>query len=301
MNPVVSVVPTQFGGWHDSVFMDLKNKLLILGRNGRVSLSEFYGGAQHDEDWPFLESVDYLRQLGALDESDPKRLRVIVPNYLVGPNNCLEASPMHTYCCKDECGVMISEVEHGIAAPTGAPGAIVRIVSQISSDTVNAPRNLTVDLTNKLEDIARRHGGRVPLHGRLFAQWMHHAFPNECPHPHVSGTTAPKTPVAFQRSGGNATVRDDERMQHVTAQARVHKTAVDGLEDLSWNDEEELLSYDDPSSRGHWMLRNMPEFLIVIGLLLLAALSIIVGFSQSGLLVLGVSRKAPMASEKYMV
>merc|ERR1719379_1213220 len=248
-----------------------------------------------------MESVDYLRQLGALDESDPKRLRVIVPNYLVGPNNCLEASPMHTYCCKDECGVMISEVEHGIAAPTGVPGTIVRIVSQISSDTVNAPRNLTVDLTNKLEDIARRHGGRVPLHGRLFAQWMHHAFPNECPHPHVSGTTAPKTPVAFQRSGGNATVRDDERMQHVTAQARVHKTAVDGLEDLSWDDEEELLSYDDSGSQEPWMPRSLLYLVILFSFLLLVVLALKKENAWSGRVVPGVYKRASQAQEKFVV
>ena len=30
-----------------------------------------------------------------------------------------------------------------------------------------------------------RNGGEVPLHGLLFAQWLHYAFPNECPHPRV--------------------------------------------------------------------------------------------------------------------
>merc|ERR1719454_1368059 len=226
MSSVVSEVPKQFGRWHDSLCMGLKKTLVSLGSSGRVGLPVFYGGENPGQDWQFMESVGYLRQLGALDDSDPRRLRVIVSNYLIGPNNCLEASPMHTYCCKDECGDIVSEVEYGIAAPTGAPGDIVRIVSQISSDTVDAPRNLSVDLTSKLEDVARRHGGRVPLHGRLFAQWMHHAFPNECPHPHLSGTTAPKTPVAFQRSGGNASVGDDERTQHVTAQTRVQKLAA---------------------------------------------------------------------------
>merc|ERR1719163_1497472 len=120
--------------------------LISLGSSGRVSLPKFYGGENPDEDWQFLESVDYLRQLGALDESDPTRLRVIVPNYLIGANNCLEASPMHTYCCKDECGELVAEVERGIAAPTGDPMDIANVVSRISSDTVDAPRNLTVEL-----------------------------------------------------------------------------------------------------------------------------------------------------------
>merc|ERR1719163_1547558 len=191
--------------------------LISLGSSGRVSLPKFYGGENPDEDWQFTESVDYLRQLGALDESDPRRLRVIVPNYLIGPNNCLEASPMHTYCCKDECGELLAEVERGVAAPAGAPETIARIVSQLSSDTVDAPRHLSVELTGKLEAVAMRHGGRVPLHGRLFAQWMHHAFPNECPHPHVSGTTAPKTTAAFTQSGRTVQVTDEERAQHIAA------------------------------------------------------------------------------------
>jgi len=26
----------------------------------------------------------------------------------------------------------------------------------------------------------------VPLHGRLFTQWLHFAFPHECPYPHIT-------------------------------------------------------------------------------------------------------------------
>merc|ERR1719343_1639826 len=29
--------------------------------------------------------------------------------------------------------------------------------------------------------IGKRHAGKVPPHGRLFAQWLHHAYPRECP------------------------------------------------------------------------------------------------------------------------
>merc|ERR1719163_76144 len=146
MNLIVAKVPKQFGRWHDSLCMGMKKTLIRLGSNGRVGLPEFYGGENPGQDWQFTESVDYLRQLGALDESNPMRLRVIVPNYLSGPNNCLEASAVHTYCCKDECGVLVAEVERGIAAATGAVGDIAKIVAQISTDTVDAPRNLTTEL-----------------------------------------------------------------------------------------------------------------------------------------------------------
>merc|ERR1719456_988762 len=244
MKRVVSEVPKRFGRWHDTLCASMKNKLVDLENtrsSGRVSLSAFYGGKNPGKDWEFVESVDYLRQLGALDESDPRRLRVIVPNYLIGPNNCIEASEVHTYCCKDECGEIVAEVERGIAAPTGAAEDIARIVSQISSDTVEAPRNLTAELMDKLEAVARRHGGRVPLHGRLFAQWMHHAFPLECPHPHVSGTTTPMTTDKFQSSVGNSTVTDAERGHYIAAQASFKKLPEGEVESLPWSDDEELL------------------------------------------------------------
>merc|ERR1719456_2184553 len=119
------------------------------------------------------------------------------------------------------------EVERDIVAPTGAASDIARIVSRISSDTVEAPRNLTSELMNKLESVANRHGGRVPLHGRLFAQWMHHAFPNECPHPHVSGTTAPKTTTAFKKSGGKVSVTAKDRAQYIAAHNPVQSLKED--------------------------------------------------------------------------
>merc|ERR1719316_1907199 len=143
---------------------------------------------------------------------------------------------MHTYCCKDECGALVFEVERGISAPLGAVGDIARIVSQISSDTVEAPRNLTSELMSKLDSVASRHGGRIPLHGRLFAQWMHHAFPNECPHPHVSGTTAPKTTVAFKKSGGMVKVTAEERAKYIAAH---QETKEDQAKILFWSEEEE--------------------------------------------------------------
>jgi len=298
-------VPKRFGRWHDSLCTAMKKRLVSLedtSSSGRVSLFNFYGGESPGEDWQFSESVDYLRQLGALDESDPRRLRVIVPNYLSGPNNCVEASPVHTCCCKDECGELVAEVERGIAAPTGAPGAIAELVSQISSDTVDAPRKLTVELMGKLEAVASRHGGRVPLHGRLFAQWMHHAFPNECPHPHLSGTTAPKTTAAYQRSGANETVSDEERAQVVAAHVPLQKSAEGEAEGLLWSDEEELLSYDDPDLQAPWAVGSFRWFATLASLLLLAAfLSVTVGSARCGSAALGGAKRASWAPDKYMV
>ncbi|OLQ12231.1 hypothetical protein AK812_SmicGene3917 [Symbiodinium microadriaticum] len=48
---------------------------------GRVLLKDFYGSAL-DGNWQFSESVDYLRELGALDESDPANKAVLIANYV---------------------------------------------------------------------------------------------------------------------------------------------------------------------------------------------------------------------------
>lgn len=42
-------------------------------------------------------------------------------------------------------------------------------------------------LAAKLRVVAERNAGTVPLHGRLFAQWLHYAFPYECAFPSASG------------------------------------------------------------------------------------------------------------------
>merc|ERR1719230_1175504 len=305
LHQVAAEVPRRFGGWHDSLCTDMKRHLLGLEdtrSTGRVSLGSFYGGKSAGDDWRFIESVDYLRQLGALDESDPKRLRVIVPNYLSGPNNCIEASGVHTYCCKDECGVLVTEVERGIAAPAGAVGDIARIVSQISSDTVDAPRNLTSELISKLESVANRNGGRVPLHGRLFAQWMHHAFPNECPHPHVSGTTAPKTTVAFKKSGGKVKVTAEERAQHIAAHTSRTESRENDMERLLWSEEEELLSYDDFNLQSWWAMGSSRFLAIPVSLVLFAAfMSVKAGSARSGSATLGGAKGTFWVQEKYMV
>ena len=45
---------------------------------------------------------------------------------------------------------------------------------------------LETKLVSHLEAVAEQNGGQVPLHGRLFAQWLHYVFPYECPYPQRS-------------------------------------------------------------------------------------------------------------------
>merc|ERR1719373_212876 len=87
----------------------------------------------------------------------------------------------------------MSRIEEAVAEPSAEPKLLAEIVSRVPSTTQDAPRNLSTTLLNRLDAIAARHQGRVPLHGRLFMQWLHHAYPRECPFPHVSGTINPVT------------------------------------------------------------------------------------------------------------
>jgi len=116
---------------------------------------------------------------------------VILPNYIAARTNCHAPSNLYTICCSDECEGLLGHIERHVTAPTAQPAQLIQIVSTLSSDTVDAPRNLSVLLVSRLHEIASTHGGSVPLHGRLFAQWMHHAYPRECPFPHVTGEGSP--------------------------------------------------------------------------------------------------------------
>merc|ERR1719169_222063 len=60
------------------------------------------------------------------------------------------------------------------------------------------PAHLNKNMISQLEQVAKNHGGMVPLHGRLFAQWLHYVFPRECPFPHKSGAVAQVAPAEYQ-------------------------------------------------------------------------------------------------------
>merc|ERR1719197_1201415 len=100
-------------------------------------------------------------------------------------------------------------------------------------------------LLNRLDSIAAMHGGSVPLHGRLFAQWMHLAYPRECPFPHVSGTIQPKTAKEMRAEGQKTKALKEEMLQYIEAgrPALAEKGAGCNNDICSamWSTEEELV------------------------------------------------------------
>jgi len=250
---VVEQVGEQFGRFQNQECVDLKESLLKLEESdgsGRVRLGDFYSGQ-----WQFSESVDYLRQLGALDESSKANLRVIIPNYLNAPSNCIASSAYYGVCCIDECEELVGQLERKLRAPIASLADVATSVRMQLADLPSAQgtgnRTLSNTLLDKLQDLADHHGGRVPIHGRLFAQWMHLVYPRECPYPHVSGTIQPKTSKEWIASGQTVKARKEEQQQYVEAASRLKEvsrrqaaenaTVSENLCTAMWTMEEELV------------------------------------------------------------
>merc|ERR1719263_1524255 len=102
----------------------------------------------------------------------------------------------------DECEDLLTHLENDIKASEAPAARIAGLVAALPSATVTAPRELSSTLRRRLDEIADTHSGTIPLHGRLFAQWMHHAYPRECPYPHIAGTTAPQAAKGWQDESG---------------------------------------------------------------------------------------------------
>jgi len=257
----VEEISEQYGRFQDGECRAMKNDLIKLGdRNiGRVPLSEFYRPALEGKSWQFMESVDYLRSLGALDETDPSLPSVIVPNYVGSQSNCVVSTSYYSVCCIDECEGLTAQLEKEFASPDADPKEVLSVVAGMSSSTVSGPRELSAPLVRRLEDIAEGHHGTVPLHGRLFAQWMHHAFPRECPFPHVAGTTNPQAASEWIEQQGTARATKQEMQKISDAWAAVGLPEDEEL--THWTHEEELLvprAAPPRKSSGLWAgLRNV--------------------------------------------
>jgi len=260
---VIAEIGERYGRFQDIECRQLKDWLVEVedtgvGGAGRVRISDFYGRALNDGKWQFSETIDYLRQLGALDESDSSNTRVIIPNYISGPSNCVASSAYYSVCCIDECEGILGQIEQNIAAPEALPSTITRLVAMIPSATMPSNRSLSPWLHHRLDEAAKHHGGMVPLHGRLFAQWLHYAYPRECQFPHISGTFNPQRPediLAISNVTEGEISASEAEMKRVVESAPPKKSRVPGVdtdameESAMWSLHEELVVWRPPEDR----------------------------------------------------
>jgi len=252
---VVGAIIEQYGKFQNTDCRDMARTLNSKERHGtgRMTLKNFYGSG-----WQFSETKDFLNQLGTLD----KKFRpeegpwVVIPNYVVSLTNCLASSSMYTVCCMDPCEDILRHLESRVGAPTATPEELVNLVSATASATVKAPRGLSANLVNHLTEIAEDHGGKVPLHGRLFAQWLHHAYPRECVYPQISGTHQPLSAEDWMllSNSTSASISESELKELLAEDEAVHvKDLADGdmEETLPWDQREELVFHHARPSLGH--------------------------------------------------
>jgi len=268
---VANKVGEEYHILNDGECADLRKTLQKMESRvpGRIRLSVFYNMSLHSH-WKFNEKVETLRALGALDESNPNQPSVLISNYATAKPNCVNASNIYDICCRNTCEDLLTHLESEIGTSTSTVERITSIVAQLQSESVQAPRELPPALLRRLDEISAHHGGQVPLHGRLFAQWLHHAYPLECPYPHEAGVTNPQ----LWTGGESDQASEAEMKQHVDADtcAVTWEGKIDCGEEsveLPWTAKEELLQSGiviEGKTRGIWsMLRS------VVGLLSLAA------------------------------
>jgi hypothetical protein len=268
---VVSHITSGFGHYWEHECQAIKKKLVDLDATGtgRVPLSSFYRASMEGE-WRFGESEAYLRELGALDDSSIWRgPQVLIPNYMLAASNCIVASTYYLVCCVNECESLLQRVENSIKAPVASVDQLVPAVEALWEPA----KPLSAALDTQLHRIAETHRGKVPLHGRLFSQFLHYAFPQECPFPHPSGKAAARTPAEF----GDAYAATPQEMRR-HAKKKTLKDAppaslpVEEQWGMSqWLHEEELLA--DYVELQPARTLGMPAFVVIA--LALGALSVV--------------------------
>lgn len=232
---VVEAIGKHYGRFQLGECKRIKDRLLVHeSASGRVPLSQFYSLAA-ELPGHFQESQAYLGQLGILDESISHEPSVVIANYVQSPANCIASSPdsFYSVCCLGECDALLAHLEEAVAGPEATPARIMELVARLPSSTVQAPRRLPQELLSRLDDIAAIHGeGAVPLHGRLFAQWLHHAYPRECPFPRGS----PMAPEEWLAETGESCFASPAEVERFAARALPSTPPAE----LPWSSQEQL-------------------------------------------------------------
>lgn len=282
---IAASITSSFQSFWQSECIDMKNSLVSMDKfkTGRVPISLFYDYGEHR----FAESEPYLREMGALDETSRWRgKQVIISNYLQAASNCIISTPNYHICCVNECELFMGEVETAVGADRAPPAKIIEVVRNISfQHNDEEPVSLEGALAKQLAQIAAEHGGEVPIHGRLFAQWLHYVFPQECAFPHKVGDSKMTRPREFQ---GDYMVAQSELRKHAVAAANAASEMPDSMtrDDFEWmsqwSQEEELMASHIPQFEAPWENESIFRFLAVFAVAVIAVAGILTGMNRKG-------------------
>jgi hypothetical protein len=197
---VLEKVEANFVYWNDHQCQSLKENLMELEQElpGRVRMLDFYEAALYKGMYQFVEKISYLKALGAVDEAEPLEPRLILSNYIDGPSNCVARTSYYSVCCMDECADLYSHVEKQLGKPEATAAEIIAVVQGLSSATTCTI--LPDKLQQELHSHAGKNGGRVSLHGKAFAEWMHFVYPRECTWPQKFGPAHSQTMEEWEES-----------------------------------------------------------------------------------------------------
>lgn len=282
-------ISQEFGPWANYECKTMKESLakMDVHGTGRVKLSDFWGvkaKGENEEQWHFQENSVYLKALGALDDSDSTLgAQVIIPNYVYSASNCILATSHYSVCCLNECESITAQLESRLRSPEASTSEIVTAVEYLISTSplhLSIPggqESLNATLRPRLEEFAAKSGnGLVPIHGRLFAQWLHFAFPRDCPYPHEQGSVNPMTPGEWIEAKGSKEPGADD--PSIVLESDLEKLAEQPETLLPpspragvkmWEDKEQLLTSSTASDE--WLRtfqRSGAGMLLVTGLLI---------------------------------
>jgi hypothetical protein len=145
-------------------------------KHGLVPFADFNQLTKGDVKPLFTEEAEQLRYFGVMDDSQPENPHVMIPNFLNSKTMCLTTASYYMVCCPNECETLLDRLRD-VGSPTLVPSKIKEVLGK------EASRPGLENVWSELEGLASEPGGAVSLHGISFAQWLHKAFPMECPAP----------------------------------------------------------------------------------------------------------------------
>jgi hypothetical protein len=240
---VLETIEANFVYWNEHQCAAFKENLMALEQEepGRVRLLDFYEAGM--KGLPTIETVSYLQELGVIDNADPLEPRLILSNYLDSPSNCIARNSYYSVCCMDQCADLYSHLERNLGKPEASAEEILSVVSGLSTGTTC--RVLPGELRSNLFTLAEENGGRVVLHGKAFAEWMHFVYPRECTWPQKFGPAYSQTVGEWELATFSESQADMQELMRYTEKFRgleKEKIAHVAMEQQQQQQQQEQLS-----------------------------------------------------------